>query len=63
MKFNRFVLLAGLAFAAGTLSAPAQAQETKQDTLKIGWAISKTGPFAAGAAVTTLPNYPARASP
>lgn len=53
MKFNRFVLLAGLAFAAGTLSAPAQAQ----DTLKIGWAISKTGPFAAGAAVTTLPNY------
>jgi branched-chain amino acid transport system substrate-binding protein len=28
-----------------------------QDTLKIGWAISKTGPFAAGAAVTTLPNY------
>jgi branched-chain amino acid transport system substrate-binding protein len=57
MKFNRFVLLAGLAFAAGTLSAPAQAQETKQDTLKIGWAISKTGPFAAGAAVTTLPNY------
>jgi branched-chain amino acid transport system substrate-binding protein len=57
VKFNRFVLLAGLAFAAGTLSAPAQAQETKQDTLKIGWAISKTGPFAAGAAVTTLPNY------
>jgi branched-chain amino acid transport system substrate-binding protein len=53
MKFNRFVLLAGLAFAAGTLSAPALAQ----DTLKIGWAISKTGPFAAGAAVTTLPNY------
>jgi branched-chain amino acid transport system substrate-binding protein len=53
MKFNRFVLLAGLAFAAGTLSAPAQAQ----DMLKIGWAISKTGPFAAGAAVTTLPNY------
>ena len=57
MKFNRFVLLAGLAFAAGTLSAPAQAQETKQDTLTISWAISKTGPFAAGAAVTTLPNY------
>jgi branched-chain amino acid transport system substrate-binding protein len=39
--------------AAFALCAPAQAQ----DTLKIGWAISKTGPFAAGAAVTTLPNY------
>jgi branched-chain amino acid transport system substrate-binding protein len=51
MKLKRFVLLAGLAIAA--LSTAAQAQ----DTLKIGWAISKTGPFAAGAAVTTLPNY------
>jgi hypothetical protein len=30
MKFNRFVLLAGLALAAGTLSAPAQAQETSK---------------------------------
>jgi branched-chain amino acid transport system substrate-binding protein len=41
------------AAAISGLSATAQAQ----DTLKIGWAISKTGPFAAGAAVTTLPNY------
>lgn len=57
MKFNRFVLLAGLAFAAGTLGTPAEAQSPSGDTLKIGWAISKTGPFAAGAAVTTLPNY------
>jgi branched-chain amino acid transport system substrate-binding protein len=55
MRFNRFILAAGLAFAG--LCTAAQAQETKQDTLKIGWAISKTGPFAAGAAVTTLPNY------
>ncbi len=39
--------------AAFAFGAPAQAQ----DTIKIGWAISKTGPFAAGAAVTTLPNY------
>ncbi len=48
--------LAALALAAaamGALCAGAQAQ----DTIKIGWAISKTGPFAAGAAVTTLPNY------
>ena len=28
-----------------------------QDTIKIGWAISKSGPFGPGAAVTTLPNY------
>lgn len=45
-----------LAMAAAVLwavGAPAQAQ----DTIKIGWAISKTGPFAAGAGVTTLPNY------
>lgn len=28
-----------------------------QDTIKIGYAISKTGPNAAGAGVTTLPNY------
>ena len=27
------------------------------NSIKIGWAISKTGPFAAGAGVTTLPNY------
>jgi len=39
--------------AAFALNTPAQAQ----DTIKIGWAISKTGPFAAGASVTTLPNY------
>ena len=35
------------------LTVPAQAQ----DSIKIGWSISKTGPFAAGASVTTLPNY------
>lgn len=56
MKKNRMAAWSVLALAAVAglaLSAPAQAQ----DTLKIGWAISKTGPFAAGAAVTTLPNY------
>ena len=56
MNKNRMAAWSALALAvvAGfALNAPAQAQ----DTLKIGWAISKTGPFAAGAAVTTLPNY------
>lgn len=56
MRMNTWAAIGALALAAAAisgLSAPAQAQ----DTLKIGWAISKTGPFAAGAAVTTLPNY------
>lgn len=56
MKKCKWAVLSALTLAAatmGALSAPAQAQET----IKIGWAISKTGPFAAGAAVTTLPNY------
>ncbi|MGE0062245.1 MAG: amino acid ABC transporter substrate-binding protein [Xanthobacteraceae bacterium] len=42
-----------IAAAAATLAGAAQAQ----DTIKIGWAISKTGPFAPGAGITTLPNY------
>ena len=40
--------LAGALFAGG-----AQAQ----DTVKIGWAIAKSGPMGPGAAITTLPNY------
>jgi branched-chain amino acid transport system substrate-binding protein len=42
-----------VALATALLGSGAQAQ----DTIRIGWAISKTGPFAAGAGVTTLPNY------
>ena len=53
MKWAAIGTMALAAAAISGLSAPAQAQ----DTIKIGWAISKTGPFAAGAAVTTLPNY------
>src|SRR4026207_1743102 len=45
-----FVAAAAMLLVAG---APAQAQ----DSIKIGWAIAKPGPFAAGAGVTTLPNY------
>ena len=43
--------------AAGvwTLSAPAQAQDIK--SIRIGYAISKTGPYTGGASITTLPNY------
>lgn len=54
MTKNRLAIFTTMAVAAAwALCSPARAQ----DTLKIGWAISKTGPFAAGAAVTTLPNY------
>ena len=56
MRKNRFAvfgMLAAAAAAAWALCAPAHAQEV----IKIGWSISKTGPFAAGASVTTLPNY------
>ena len=42
-----------LAAMSSMLALPAQAQ----DVIRIGWSISKTGPFAAGASVTTLPNY------
>jgi len=52
-KWKSMAALGALALAAAVGATSAQAQ----DTLKIGWAISKTGPFAAGAAVTTLPNY------
>jgi len=51
MKFTKTLSIAALAAA---LFAPAA---SAQDTIKIGWAISKTGPFGPGAAVTTLPNY------
>jgi branched-chain amino acid transport system substrate-binding protein len=53
MHIKRLIATGAVALAAGLLSAPVQAQES----IKIGWSISKTGPFAAGASVTTLPNY------
>jgi branched-chain amino acid transport system substrate-binding protein len=47
-----------LAAAAGALALAGQLDlAAAQDKLRIGYAISKTGPFAGGAGVTTLPNY------
>jgi branched-chain amino acid transport system substrate-binding protein len=56
MKFTslRTVAATAVAMAIGWAGA-ASAQEPT--SIKIGWSISKTGPFAAGASVTTLPNY------
>jgi branched-chain amino acid transport system substrate-binding protein len=51
MNFTKSLSVAAL--ASMLLASTALAQ----DTIKIGWAISKTGPFGPGAAVTTLPNY------
>ena len=44
-------------FAAAVTAALFVPSAQAQDTIRIGWSISKTGPFAAGASVTTLPNY------
>src|SRR5258708_4786939 len=44
-------------FAAALTAALFAPAAQAQDTIRIGWSISKTGPFAAGASVTTLPNY------
>ena len=55
-KQRRVGLAAGLAMMAGAVafgSAAAQAQTS----VKIGYAISRTGPAAGGAAVTSIPNY------
>ena len=43
------------AAAAAITAAPFVRAQT--GTLKVGWAISKTGPFAGGASVTQWPNY------
>ena len=47
------IKLLGSAALAALLVTTAQAQ----DTVKIGWALPKSGPGAPGAAITTLPNY------
>lgn len=52
------ILAAALAVGfAGTLSLAAPNQALAQDKIKIGYAISKTGPNAGGANITQIPNY------
>ena len=50
-------LAAGLAAIAGVASFSAAEPALAQSSVKIGYALSRTGPNAGGAAVTTLPNY------
>jgi len=52
MSLSRLALAAAVSALVGHAGL-AQAQ----DKIRIGYAISKTGPFAGGAGVTTLPNY------
>lgn len=48
----------GLAGAAAAVAALAFAPTASaQDKVRIGYGISKTGPYAGGAGITTLPNY------
>jgi hypothetical protein len=47
--FSKIALVAAAVLCAGSVFAQAP------DKLRIGYAISKTGPFAGGASVTTLP--------
>jgi branched-chain amino acid transport system substrate-binding protein len=49
----RIASVMALVLALGTLATAADAQ----DKIRIGYAISKTGPYAGGASITTLPNY------
>jgi branched-chain amino acid transport system substrate-binding protein len=53
MVSSIFRLAAGLLAIAGAFAGTAQAQTS----VKIGYAISRTGPNAGGAAVSTIPNY------
>lgn len=45
------------ALAALAVTALAAAPAVAQDKVKIGYAISKTGPNAGGATITQIPNY------
>jgi branched-chain amino acid transport system substrate-binding protein len=54
---RRTILAAALAAGIAGLSLTAPLQAVAQDKIKIGYAISKTGPNAGGANITQIPNY------
>jgi branched-chain amino acid transport system substrate-binding protein len=56
VKTRRPPFLRMVGLAAGAL-ALAASSAMAQDKIRIGYAISKTGPYAGGAGITTLPNY------
>jgi len=56
-KQSRRKVLKTIGATGALLCAPAIVRSQAPSTIKVGWAISKTGPFAGGAAVTQWPNY------
>lgn len=56
-QLKRRVFLAALAAGTIGLSGWGTAQAQAPASIKIGYAVSKTGPNAAGAGITTIPNY------
>ena len=57
-KQNRRSFVGALGSTAAAMSMPWMAQaQTSAPTIRIGWAISKTGAFSGGAASAQLPNY------
>lgn len=58
MRLKRFAGLGATALAAAALWAlPGSADAQDIKSIRIGYAISKTGPYTGGASITTLPNY------
>lgn len=53
---SRRKMVGTLGAATATLAAPTWVR-AQRSSIKVGWAISKTGPFAGGASVTQWPNY------
>ena len=56
ITFTRRAVAKGLAFAGASMAVPALAQKA-EGPVRIGYAIARTGPWAAGAQVSQEPNY------
>lgn len=57
MKLHRFAATAIAASLLGLAAGPAAAQDANAKSIRIGYAISKSGPNAGGASITQIPNY------
>lgn len=57
MLLSRWIYAVSIPALAVIGVLPTEAAAQERNSIKIGWAISKTGPYTAGASVTVLPNY------
>ncbi|MCS6944710.1 MAG: amino acid ABC transporter substrate-binding protein [Sutterellaceae bacterium] len=55
-RISRRRVIGSIGVGVAALAAPPWVR-AQRSSIKVGWAISKTGPFAGGAAVTQWPNY------